>query len=74
MAKGDAFWRNEERKTALKNAESAGLVADSMEVRKQLIARMDAGELTLEQAQAELAAIKRGAKKAGKMTRTQAFR
>ena len=54
--------------------ESEGAVADSMDVRLALIKRMDAGELTLEQVQAELARIKRGAKKAGKITRAQAYR
>lgn len=53
--------------------EAAGNVADSMEVRLALIARMDAGELTLDQVQAELKRIKRDAKKSGKITRNQAF-
>lgn len=74
MAKGDRFWRMEAKRAALKAADASGQVADSKEVRRALIARMDAGELTLEQAQAELARIKRGAKAAGKMTRNQAFR
>lgn len=53
--------------------EREGAVADSMDVRLALIKRMDAGELTLEQVQAELARIRRGAKKAGKITRAQAY-
>jgi hypothetical protein len=57
----------------LKRADAAGEVADSMEVRMALIARMHAGELTLEQVQAELKRIKRDAKKNGKVTRAQAF-
>lgn len=73
MGNGDRFWRNEARKDAMKAAEASDQVADSMEVRLALIARMDAGELTLEQVQAELARIKRGAKAAGKITRNQAF-
>lgn len=73
MAKGDAFWRNQERKSALKEAETNGQVADSMEVRKALMDRVNSGEITLEEAQSELAKIKRGAKKAGKLTRSQAF-
>jgi hypothetical protein len=74
MAKGDRFWRNEQRKDNLRAAEAAGTIADSMDVRKALIAKMEAGEMTLEQVQAELARIKRGAKAAGKTTRAKAFR
>ena len=62
------------RREALRRAETRGEVADSMEVRKALVARVRSGEITLEQAQAELARIKRGAKKAGKVTRDQALR
>lgn len=61
-------------KTAARNAaEAAGQVADSMEVRLALMARVHSGEITLEAAQAELKRIKAGAKKAGKVTRSQAF-
>lgn len=68
-------WESGMRKRrALNEAEAAGEVADSMEVRKALIARMEAGELTLEQVQAELKRIKRGAKARGLVTRSQAFR
>ena len=74
MAKGDAFWRAQEKKAALKQAEISGQVADSMEVRNALMERVHTGEITLEQAQAELAKTKRGAKKAGMVTRAQAFR
>lgn len=59
---------------AVKAAESGGEVADSMEVRMALIKRMNDGELTLAQVQEELKRIKRGAKKAGKVTRAQAWR
>lgn len=74
MAKGDRFFRIEEQKRALKKADAGGRVADSMEVRKALMERVHSGEITLEQAQAALAKIKRGAKAAGKVTRSQAFR
>lgn len=53
--------------------EAANNVADSMEVRKQLMARVEAGEITLEDAQKQLAKIKSGAKRAGKKTRNQAY-
>lgn len=54
--------------------EARGLVADSKEVRMDLIRRMDAGELTLDQVQDELKRIKRNAKKNGQLTREQAYR
>jgi hypothetical protein len=57
-----------------KSAEAADEVADSMEVRLALIGRMKAGELTLEQVQAELARIKRAAKRNGQVTRSEAYR
>lgn len=58
---------------AQKEAEAAGRVADSMEVRLALMAKFHSGECTLEQVQAELAAIKRNAKKNGQITRSQAY-
>ena len=73
MGKGDRFWRMQDMKAALKAADAGGIVADSMAVRVALMARVTAGEITLEAAQAELAKIKRGAKAAGKLTRAQAF-
>ena len=69
----DAFTRNLERRRAMKNAEASGQVADSLEVRMAIMKRVEAGEITLPEAQAELARIKRGAKAAGKITRNQAF-
>lgn len=58
---------------AQRDAEAAGKVADSMDVRLSLVKRMHAGELTLDQMKSELNRIIRGAKKAGKITRNQAF-
>ncbi len=69
MSKGDRFWRNEERKAARVKAEAEGRVADSMEVRIALMERVNRSEITLEAAQAELKAIKRGAKRRGLTTR-----
>jgi len=57
-----------------KVAEAEGKVADSLEVRMALMARVNAGEITLADAQAELKRIKRGAKKAGQITRAAAYR
>ncbi len=73
MAKGDRFLKLQAQRKAQKQAEADGRVADSMEVRKVLLARVKSGEITLAQAQAELKRIKRGAKAAGKVTRNQAF-
>lgn len=58
---------------AREEAEVAGQVADSGEVRLALMQRVHSGEITLEQAQAELKKIKRDGKKAGLMTRAQAY-
>lgn len=62
------------RREALRQAEARGEVADSMDVRKALMARVHSGEITLEQAQSGLSRIKRDAKKAGKVTRDQALK
>lgn len=53
--------------------EAAGNVADSMEVRLAIVERISSGEITLAQGQAELKKIKAGAKKAGQITRSQAY-
>jgi hypothetical protein len=58
---------------AQRDAEAQGRVADSMEVRIAIVERIKRGEITLEQGQAELARIKRGAKRNGQITRNQAF-
>ena len=44
-----------------------------MVIRLAIMARFHSGEITLEAAQSEIMAIKRNAKKSGKMTRNQAF-
>lgn len=66
--------RVQAQKAALRAAEAEGRTADSMDVRKDIVRRIESGEITLEAGQAELARIKRGAKAAGKVTRAQAFR
>mgnify|MGYP001567604843 CR=1 FL=1 len=58
----------------MQRSEVAGEVADSLDVRMALMARVKSGEITLDQAQTELKRIKRSAKSMGKVTRTQAFR
>lgn len=59
---------------AVAAAEERGEVADSMKVRADIVARITAGTITLEQGQAELAAIKRSAKKRGLTTRARVYR
>lgn len=61
------------RHDALEKAEAAGEVADSMDVRVELIRKMDAGELTLEQVQKTLRGLKCGAAKLGLKTRGDFF-
>ena len=68
------YLKHSKKLDAVRAAEADGKVADSMEVRMALIARMDAGEITLEDVQAELKRIKRVAKKSGQVTRAQAYR
>lgn len=61
------------KRAAVNAAEKAGEVADSMDVRRELLDRVHAGEITIQQAQQELRQIQRNAKAAGKVTRSQAF-
>lgn len=68
------YFKHRDKMEKLRAAEASGEIADSIEVRKALIARMDAGEMTLAEVQAELKRIKRGAKRAGKVTRAAAYR
>lgn len=63
-----------DKNLALKRAEADGSLADSMDVRMALVAKVHSGEITLEQAQAELKKIKREATKNGKTTRAAVFR
>ena len=63
-----------DKRRAMKKAEEAGEVADSMEVRHQLLEKVRKGEATLEQVQIELRKIKRSARRNGQITRSQAYR
>jgi hypothetical protein len=62
-----------DKREALRKAEESGQVADSLDVRMALVNRFHSGEITFDQMQAELKRIKRSAKKAGLITRSQAF-
>ena len=63
----------QDKREAVTEAELQGKVADSMDCRLELVRRMHAGEMTLEQIQSELKAVKRNAKRNGLITRQQAF-
>lgn len=62
------------KRDAVKELESEGKIADSMEVRLALMERVRSGEITLEAAQAQLKKIKSSAKRSGLTTRASAFR
>jgi hypothetical protein len=68
------FTKRRRKLAQMNEAETAGRVADSMEVRLELVRKMHAGEMTLDDVQAELKRIKRNAKKNGQITRDQAYR
>ena len=69
-----AWEARSDKRRAMNQAEAEGKIADSMEVRHALLERVRIGEITLAEAQSELARIKRNAKKNGLMTRSQAYR
>lgn len=62
--------RNRKR-NALDTADKNGEIADSLDVRGEIMRRIHAGEITLEEGQSELKRIKRNAKKNGQVTRSQ---
>jgi len=62
-----------DKRRAMKQAEENGGIADSMDVRMNLLERVKSGEITLAESQKELAKIKRDAKKSGKLTRQQVY-
>ena len=64
---------NMDKREALKATEAVGMVADSMDVRLALMDKVQKGEITLVQAQSEIKKIKSRAKRAGLVTRAQAF-
>jgi hypothetical protein len=62
-----------EKHCALVESEALGMVADSMDVRMDLVTRMNAGEFDLAECQRRLKEIKRNAKKNGLLTRSQVW-
>ena len=69
----DKFEAVQDKRAAVNAADESGQVADSMAVRLDLIWRWMAGEITPDEMQAELKAIKRNAKKNGLKTRSQVW-
>ena len=53
------FEASMDKRSHLRDCEEKGIVADSMDVRRALMERVHAGEITLEQAQTELKKIKK---------------
>lgn len=74
MRRRDWYDRRTDKRVALQIAEEQGLVADSAEFRQGLVAKLQSGEMTVQQAQDELRKVKREAKKNGKKTRSQIWR
>ncbi|MDM3885983.1 hypothetical protein QSV36_10275 [Pseudomonas sp. BCRC 81390] len=74
MRRRDWYDRRLDKRVALHIAEEQGLVADSTEFRQALVAKLQSGEMTLDQVQEELRKVKREAKKNGKKTRDQIWR
>jgi hypothetical protein len=67
-------WVRNRKFDAIRSAEAAGSVADSTEARTAIVNRIHAGEITLEQGQAELKALKRNASRNGQTTRNRVYR
>lgn len=70
----DWFTKRRQKLEHMRSAEASGRVADSMDVRMELVRKMHDGEMTLDEVQAELKRIQRSAKKNGQITRDQAYR
>lgn len=74
MSRRDWYDRRIDKRVAVQIAEEQGLIADSMEFRSSLLLRVQNEEITIEEALAELAKVKREAKRNGKKTRAQVWR
>jgi len=74
MRRRDWYDRRVDKRVALQIAEEQGIVADSTELRQALVAKLQSGEMTIQQVQDELRKVKREAKKNGKKTREQIWR
>lgn len=68
------YFEHARRMDHVRSQESEGNVADSMDVRLAIVARIKSGEMSLQEGQAELRRIQRKARQAGLITRAQAYR
>ena len=73
MKKRDRFDAKLDKSLAVKKADAAGEICDSMAVRTRLVERMQAGEMTYAEVQAELKRIRRAGRKSGVPTRQQVW-
>ena len=73
MSKRSAFEASIEKRQYVKQADASGQIADSMDLRRALMAKVHSGEITLPEAQQQLKKIQSGAAAKGLMTRAQAY-
>ena len=69
----DAYWIGKRKMDAVQAAENKGEVADSLDVRTELLRRVSVGEITLAEAKVELEKIKRVARSRGLKTRNATY-
>ena len=62
-----------DKRRAVEQAEENGDIVDSMEARLALMAKVESGEIPLEEAQLALKKLKREGKKRGLLTRQQVY-
>lgn len=74
MRRRDWYDRRTDKRVALAIAEEQGIVADNSELRASLVAKMHAGEMTLDEVKEHLRKVKRDAKKNGMKTRDKIWR
>ena len=67
------FLTSHKKQNAIRQAEKEGRVADSLNIRMAIMKRVETGEITLKEGQAELKRIKKKAKSIGMITRKQAW-
>jgi hypothetical protein len=70
----DNFQKRIDKFNSIKDAELKGIVADSLAVRKAMLEKVHAGQITLEEAQRQLKKIKSTAKSNGLITRDEAYK
>jgi hypothetical protein len=73
VSERSAFEASIDKRRFVNEADKSGQIADSMEVRKALMARVHSGEISMKEAQRQLKQIQNGAAAKGLMTRAQAY-